>query len=66
MNIETSAIECSEEEAVARLRAALAKTPELKREHRRIARRWRQLAAAYAEARRVSGFLEWRSRRLND
>jgi hypothetical protein len=61
-----SSIECREEAVVAKLRAARAPSRELRREHERIAGKWQQLAEAFDEAARVSGFIEWSARRLRD
>jgi hypothetical protein len=64
--IAASRIECREEAIVAKLRAARARSPELRREHQRIAAKWTQLAATFDEAARVSGFIEWSSKRLRE
>jgi hypothetical protein len=64
--ITRSSIVCREEALVAKVRAASARSPELRLEHERIASQWTQLAETFDEAARVSGFIEWASRRLHD
>lgn len=64
--IARSSIECREEAVVAKLRAAWASSPQLRLEHEHIATKWTQLAAAFDEAARVSGFIEWSAQRLRD
>jgi|KBSSwiStaDraftv2_1062776.scaffolds.fasta_scaffold90817_2 hypothetical protein len=64
--IAKSSIECREEAVVAKLRAVRARSPELRVEHQRLADKWTQLAAAFDEAARVSGFIEWSAQRLRD
>lgn len=59
-------IECREAAIVAKVRAVRARSPELRREHERIADKWTELATTFGEAARVSGFIEWASRRLRD
>ena len=64
--ITDSSIECRMEAIVAKMRAALARSPELRVEHERLADKWGQLAATFEEAARVSGFIEWSSQRLRE
>lgn len=64
--ITKSSIECREEAIIAKVRAASAPSRELQREHDRLAAKWTQLATAFDEAERVSGFLEWSSQRLRE
>jgi hypothetical protein len=64
--ITDSSIECRAEAIVAKMRAAVARSPELRVEHERIADKWTQLAATFEEAARISGFLEWSSQRLRE
>jgi hypothetical protein len=55
---------CQEQAALVRIRAITAATPQMRREYKRLERHWRQLAATLGFAKKVSGYLEWRSRRL--
>lgn len=64
--ITSAKTECAEEACVSQVLAAVAATPDLRREHARIAERWRALAAAYDQAQRVSGYIEWAAKRLRD
>jgi hypothetical protein len=57
-------VSAKEQIILARFKATLADTPELRREYRRLERRWRELARTLEFATAISGFLEWRAQRL--
>jgi hypothetical protein len=57
-------IVCQEEAAIARLKAIMAPTPQMRHEYRKLEKHWLHLGRSLGFAATVSGHLEWRSRRL--
>ena len=53
-----------EEALLAQFRAATAATPELRRQHERMAAGWQALARHYREAERISGYIQWQAQRV--
>lgn len=55
---------CDQARRLARHKAALHRSPQMREEYLRLEAHWHQLAETLDFAAKVSGFLEWRSRRL--
>ena len=62
---EDEANECAIEAAAARLRAIFARSRRDRRVNTEMAARWRRLERAYRTAIKVSGYVEWRTQRLD-
>lgn len=56
----------AEEEAIlARFKAKIALSPQIRQEYEQLEQRWLQLAQTLQFATSISGFLEWRAQRLD-
>ena len=57
--------ECEEEATLARFKAILAPSPQMRHEYIRLEQSWLQLQQTLQFATTISGYLEWRSGRLS-